>query len=223
MSILSQILAVIAELLLKSEWENLRKKLLLQYVCHQHEKAYLPPLLTLQLLISGEDHRYLRHPGFDWIAICRAVWRRFAWGVTEGASTIEQQIVRVLTGRYERTFRRKLREILLAVLVARTIPKPELPGIYLEIAYFGWRMNGFRQACQRLKLNPMTISLEDAASLVARLKYPEPRVLPKMRLSQIEIRTRHLIMLHKLHLENGVYGYARHNFYKALQDNRCAM
>ena len=63
-----------------------------------------------------------------------------------GASTINQQLVRVLTNRYERTFKRKVKEILLASLVARAIPKTDIPGIYLSVAYFGWRMNGLVQA-----------------------------------------------------------------------------
>src|SRR5207244_8697723 len=106
---------------------------------------------------------------------------RFAAGRREGASTIEQQIVRVLTNRFERTFVRKVHEVLLAALVADLFPKSATPRLYLSIGYFGWRMDGFLQACRRLELRPDILSLDDAADVVARLKYPEPHTAPPSR------------------------------------------
>src|SRR5262245_21594087 len=61
----------------------------------------VPPLIAQRLLVSGEDHRHVLHPGVDPIAICRATWRCIYRGKREGASTIEQQVVRVISGRYE--------------------------------------------------------------------------------------------------------------------------
>ncbi|HUP79560.1 MAG TPA: transglycosylase domain-containing protein, partial [Pirellula sp.] len=137
----------------------------------------------------------------------RAIWRRVASGRREGASTIEQQIVRVITNRFEPTVTRKIRELLLAVLLSEAIPKAEMPNLYLSIGYFGWRMNGFAQACRRLGIRPETISLHEAAGLVARLKYPEPRVPPLSRLTQINRRREHLKHLYRRHLANGTYSY----------------
>ena len=51
-------------------------------------------------LVIGEDHRYYKHPGFDIIGICRAIYKNVFLGKREGASTIEQQLVRVLTEDY---------------------------------------------------------------------------------------------------------------------------
>jgi hypothetical protein len=139
----------------------------------EEQRGPYPPLLFQQLLVSGEDHRHGFHPGFDPIAIARALWRRMTKTSREGASTIEQQLVRVITGRYERTLRRKVKEILLAILVSRCFPRAELPAVYLRIAYYGWRMQGFSQACDRMGINPSQASIADAARLVARLKYPQ--------------------------------------------------
>src|SRR2546426_428607 len=86
-----------------------------------------------------------------------------------------------------------LRGKLLTTLVTEVIPKTILPSIHLEIAYFGWRMNNFCQACKRLDLHPQQISLEDAAAVVARLKYPEPRIAPSKRRCQIQHRKVHLM------------------------------
>lgn len=202
---IGKLVAVIAEHFLRRHWQQLREALASEYSKHQREQEYIPSLMLQKLLISGEDHRYFQHPGFDLIAICRAIWRCLAWGVREGASTIEMQIVRVLTGRYEITLSRKIREILLATLVTRVIPKNEIPAIYIKIAYFGWRMNGFKQACKRLNLHHYSMSLEDSAALIARLKYPEPRIPPFKRLKQIINRRDHLIKLYRKHIKKDVY------------------
>jgi len=87
--LLGKITAAISEHTLKDQWLLLCEDLKKTYSQHQREPEYCPPLILQKLLISGEDHRYFRHPGFDVIAICRAIWRRLAWGMSEGASTIE--------------------------------------------------------------------------------------------------------------------------------------
>ncbi len=205
MQLLAVILRLLAKTLLRQEWARLRVELKMQHSRLQQRGELSPPLVAQCLLVSGEDHRHRRHPGFDIIAIGRALWRGVFLGIREGASTIEQQVVRVLTGRYERTLARKIREILLATLVTEVVAKRWLPAIYLEIGYFGWRMNGFQQACGRLRLQPQSLSLEDAAHLVARLKYPEPSVAPPSRWAQIHGRARHLQALYHRHLYHRTY------------------
>lgn len=160
-----------------------------------------------QLLVSGEDHRHGRHPGFDLVAILRAMVVRFTSGSRQGASTIDQQLVRTLSGRYEWTLRRKIREILLAVLLKRHVPASELPALYLMAGYYGWRMNGLRQACVQLRIDPAMCTLSDAASLVARLKYPQSRVMSAKRALQIATRVAHLLRLRERHLQDGTYAY----------------
>lgn len=187
------------------EWSVVRDRIAREWRLLSRSPAFAPPLLAQQLLVSGEDHRHSRHPGFDVIAIGRAMWRRLSRGTREGASTIEQQIVRVVTGRYERTYRRKMREIVLAVLVAHRFPKAILPAVYLRIGYYGWRMNGYREACLRLGIDCVSLSPHDAAKLVARLKYPQPRQLPHRRELQIDLRARHLCTLYRRHVCTRTY------------------
>jgi membrane carboxypeptidase/penicillin-binding protein PbpC len=146
-------------------------------------------------LIAGEDHRFYHHPGMDPIALCRAAWKTFFCGSRQGASTIAMQLVRTITGRYEKTWRRKLIEILFAILLTHHINKDRLPILYLWIAYYGWRMHSFTQACSRLNINPSSVSELEAAKLVSRLKYPEPCKLNTNRLRQIQYRAQHLIAL----------------------------
>lgn len=202
---IGKILAAALEDALRADWDKVRTRLDAVYIQMDRTLDWTPPLVAQCLLVSGEDHRHARHPGFDLIAIGRACWRRISRRTHEGGSTIEQQIVRVLTGRYERTVARKLREIALATLVARRYAKHRLPAAYLWIGYYGWRMNGYVQACRRLGLSPNSLSSEEAARLVARLKYPQPRKASAHRVSQIERRARHLRALYRRHILDGTY------------------
>jgi membrane carboxypeptidase/penicillin-binding protein PbpC len=145
-----------------------------------------------RLLILGEDHRYNIHPGVDPIAICRALWRTYFCRRPEGGSTIAMQLVRTISGRYEKTPTRKILEIVLAVRLTKHVDRERLPCLYLWVAYYGWRMNNFLQACDRLSIDPNSSSLEDAAQLVARLKYPEPRISNLERKRKIEVRCAYL-------------------------------
>lgn len=146
-----------------------------------------------ELLVAGEDHRIALHPGVDPLALCRAAWRTYGRGRLEGGSTVAMQLVRVLTGRFENSWRRKAREVALAVVATRYVHWSELASLYLMVGYYGWQMNGFRQACARLGIDPKRCSLRDSAMLVARLKYPQPRRCSKARQAQIAGRGEYLI------------------------------
>lgn len=155
-----------------------------------------PTCRMSELLIAGEDRRFSRHPGVDPVALCRALWKTIR-GSRQGGSTIAMQLVRTITGRYERTLVRKIREIALAILLTRYKGRSHLPALYLWVAYYGWKMNGLKQACARLGIDPRSSSEFEAARLVARLKYPEPRLPTDNRTRQIERRARHLLALEK--------------------------
>ena len=204
MRVFSRFLSFFAIWLLHSEWGALQRKLA-KFISAQEGGSYDPPIFAQQLLISGEDHRFFRHGGIDLIAVCRAIWRRVTIGRREGASTIEMQIVRVVSGRYESTLRRKLREMALATLLTRFVPKEQLPALYLRIGYYGWRMNGFKEACQRLRSSADSLMPTETARLVARLKYPQPRQNNLFRRDQINIRGEHLLRLYARHQSEKTY------------------
>jgi len=134
----------------------------------------VPACLT-ECLIAAEDKRFYRHRGIDFYSLARAVYRRATAGERiGGVSTLEQQFVRVLTGRREYSLGRKARELILSTTVESVVPKADIPRLYMVVAYFGWSMNGIHQACRRQGWRLDELSLVQAASLVARLKYPEP-------------------------------------------------
>lgn len=173
-----------------TEWQFIESQLL--GIMADSEKLDISPTLVA-LLIVAEDHRFGRHPGVDPISLCRALWRTLICGKREGGSTIAMQLVRVITGRYEKTLSRKISEIYFAIRITMYVCKPDIPKLYLTIAYFGWRMNGLKQASARLKLNSSSVSLPAAAAVIARLKYPEPRRPTKERLSKIAKRSKYII------------------------------
>lgn len=154
-----------------------------------------PSLRMQMLLIVGEDHRLGSHPGVDAIALARAIWCTCFRGKRQGGSTIAMQLVRTLTGNYQRTLGRKIKEIIFAVRLTRKVGSEKLPLLYLWCAYYGWRMNTFRTACRQLQLDPAQMTLHDEAELVARLKYPQPRNPSAARRAAIKWRGRHLITL----------------------------
>lgn len=209
--LLARVIAFFFRPLVAKKWKILQGRIDIERTYLAHHPELIPPLIVQQLLVSGEDHRHAWHPGFDIIGICRAIWRRTSKGTREGASTIEQQIVRSILGSYERTIWRKVVEIMLSTVVLSTYSKSILPAIYISIGYYGWRMNNYKEACKRLNLRPEFLTLVDAALLVARLKYPEPRMAPNRRIQQIHFRAQHLIVLYKRHVTNGTYRHLNDN------------
>ena len=169
-------------------------RLAIDAVRAEFESADLRPNRRMcELLVAGEDHRIALHPGVDPLALCRAAWRTYGRGRVEGGSTVAMQFVRVLTGRFENSWRRKMREMALAVVATRYAHRSELASLYLLVGYYGWRMNGFGQACRRLGIDPKTCSLRDSAMLIARLKYPQPRDCSVTRWAQIVGRGEYLV------------------------------
>lgn len=173
-----------------NEWVMLQKKVLLLQL--DVSGIEISDELALMLIV-GEDHRFFTHPGVDLLALFRSLWRIFRGFPIEGGSTIAMQLVRVLTGRYQRTIGRKLIEILFAIGVTKLIGKKDLPKMYLMIAYYGWQMNGLHQAAKRLGFNIRNASQDEAARLVARLKYPEPNKPNTWGMEKINNRVSHIL------------------------------
>jgi penicillin-binding protein 1A len=196
---------LLGKVLFVKEWNYVQQVIEKEVELIKKEPNFVSPLILQQVLISGEDHRFFRHKGYDKIAICRVIWKGVTKGMREGGSTIEQQLVRIITGDRRHSMKRKIKEISLAILLSRKYPKIILPSIYLNLAYFGWRMNGISQACKRLDISLQKITLYEAASIVARLKYPEPRSCPLRRKCQIDTRINYLIYLYNKHLKKGYY------------------
>lgn len=135
----------------------------------------ISPIL-FQAFIIAENRRFYFHRGIDFIAILRVILYYLQGRKIQGGSTTEQQLTRVITNRYERTIRRKIHEILLAVCIREVLSKEEILGIYLSIAYFGYKMKGIKAACNEMEYNLEALTLVESVNLVARIRYPEPSI-----------------------------------------------
>lgn len=146
-------------------------------------------------LVLAEDRRFPHHPGFDPLALCRAAWYTSFDGQRQGGSTIAMQLVRTVLGRREPTLRRKAAEVVLAFRLSRYVPVERMPALYLWAAYYGWDMEGFCRAYQRLGIDPRRSTPAEDAGLVARLKYPQPRFHNAAQLARIRTRVAHIVRL----------------------------
>lgn len=127
-----------------------------------------------QALIAAEDRRFLLHRGIDLKGLVRAGFTFLRTGEVQGGSTVTQQLVRVLTADYRYSLQRKFKEMCLACVLDKQVSKNEQARLYLHCAYFGWQMNGLHQVTVRLG-HSGELTKESAASIVARLRYPQPK------------------------------------------------
>ena len=135
--------------------------------------ADLPPHLA-QAIIAIEDRRFYRHGGIDLRGILRAGWRNTqAGGTREGASTITQQLARLMYLSPERAFRRKVQEAVLAIWLESQLTKEDILLRYLNTAYFGAGAYGVDAAARRYfgkKAGELTLS--EAAMLAGLVRAP---------------------------------------------------
>lgn len=158
----------------------------------------------IDFLISAEDHRFRYHTGVDPIAILRAIYVYIRYGRYQGASTIEQQFIRTVTCRYERTKLRKFREQLLALLLDFHIKDKDLIArSYINVAFYGSGLNGLNSFLVRKQLNIITLTEDDMLALVSRLKYPEPLIYSDKWHSKILARINYTkVRYYKYHVDS---------------------
>ena len=103
----------------------------------------------IQAFLAAEDERFYRHRGVDPVGLMRAGINLFTTGErTQGGSTITMQLARNFFLTRERTYERKIREILLALEIERTLSKDEILELYLNKIYLGQRAYGVAAAAQ---------------------------------------------------------------------------
>lgn len=148
-------------------------------------------------LIVAEDHRFNYHYGFDVIAILRAAVNFFYKKKLEGASTIQQQLIRTMSGRYEITLKRKIIEITASYCLTIIKSKSYISEKYICVAYYGTNLSSAEEAL--LKLSKIYgLSFDDDAlyfALIASLKYPIPLTVNEKWICKHKKRIEHIISL----------------------------
>ena len=94
--------------------------------------------IYLEAVVAVEDRRFYSHPGFDLLAMGRALWNDLrAWSFVEGGSTITQQLARNLYFTQEKSPVRKAAEIMMALRLEQMCSKEDILELYLNSIYFG--------------------------------------------------------------------------------------
>lgn len=107
------------------------------------------PLSMRQAFLSAEDDRFFEHPGVDYQGILRAAFNLILTGQRgQGGSTITMQLARNFYLSSEKTYLRKLNEILLALKIERELDKEKILELYLNKIYLGNRSYGVAAAAQ---------------------------------------------------------------------------
>ncbi|MHC2623264.1 penicillin-binding protein 1A [Bradyrhizobium huanghuaihaiense] len=133
----------------------------------------LPPYLP-KAFIAIEDRRYYSHFGIDPIGILRAlVTNVLHRGVSQGGSTLTQQLAKNLFLTQERTMQRKLQEAELAIWLERKHSKDEILELYLNRVYFGSGAYGVEAAAQKyFGKSARNVTVAEAAMLAGLVKSP---------------------------------------------------
>lgn len=142
---------------------------------HSSWTAYsqLSPHLIYAVL-SAEDSRFFQHRGVDY----REIWHSISENIRHqsyrrGASTITQQLVKLITGQSQKTLMRKMRETVGAKLLEATFTKKEILTWYLNLAHFGSYANGIREAAHHyFHTTPERLTLNESIHLALILPGP---------------------------------------------------
>lgn len=128
----------------------------------------------LRAVIAAEDHRFYEHHGVDKLRILKAAWvNLFGGGRLEGASTISQQLAKNLFFTFQRTYQRKIRELLVALQIEARYEKPEILEAYVNQIAFGVGAYGIEQAARTFfGKSAQQLSLPEAALLAGLPKSP---------------------------------------------------
>src|SRR5499427_9462073 len=133
----------------------------------------LPPYLP-KAFVAIEDRRFYAHYGIDPIGLARAVLANLMHrGVSQGGSTITQQLAKNLFLTQERTLTRKLQEVVLALWLEHKYSKSQILELYLNRVYFGAGAYGVDAAAQRyFGKSARNVTLAESALLAGLVKSP---------------------------------------------------
>lgn len=142
------------------------------------------PIHTQNAFIAAEDIRFYRHKGIDLYRILGALRSNLRSGtLSEGASTITQQLAKLTHLSAEKTIRRKLEEIWLALQIEKHYTKDEILEMYLNTVYFGRGTYGIQAAAKAyFGIDAHELDITQSASLAAIIKAPSvyaPHISPE--------------------------------------------
>ena len=142
------------------------------------------PAAMKQAILAAEDERFYQHGGIDTLGMARAaIMNLTSGGKKQGASTITQQVARNFFLSSEKTYTRKLYEVLLSFKIEHNLSKDQILELYVNQIFLGQRAYGFSAAAQIYFGKPLKdLTPAEAAMLAGLPKAPStfnPVVNPK--------------------------------------------
>lgn len=149
------------------------------------------PRHLVQAVLAIEDRRFYRHFGVDPIGMGRAaVVNLLAGEVRQGGSTITQQLAKMMFLSRERTFKRKIQEVILALWLENSLSKDEILVRYLNKVYLGAGAYGIDGAAQRyFNKSARGLTLAESAMLAGLIRAPS-HLAPTRNLEAARTRAR---------------------------------
>jgi len=128
----------------------------------------------IKAVISVEDQRFYEHSGVDAIRIAASAIRNFETGRrSEGGSTITQQLARQSFLTRDKTYRRKMKEVILAAYIEKMYEKNEILELYLNKVYFGGGLYGVEAASRGyFGKSSHDLTVDEAALLAGLIQSP---------------------------------------------------
>jgi penicillin-binding protein 1A len=166
------------------------------------------PQVMKDAVLAAEDARFYQHGGVDYKGVARAALENLRDARSQGASTITMQVARNFYLSTEKTFTRKIYEILLALKIESLLGKDQILELYMNQIFLGQRANGFSAAAEIYfgkKLKDVTVA--EAAMLAGLPKAPSaynPVTNPK----RATLRQRYII---ERMFSNGFITEAQHD------------
>ena len=143
---------------------------------------HMSPYL-IKATLAAEDRKFFDHRGYDTEGILRAALANFKSGsVKQGGSTVTQQLAKDLFLSADKSYERKIKELIWALRLERVYRKKEILEIYLNRAYLGAGLYGVKAASETyFGKSPANLTLAEAALIAGLLKAPSrysPRANP---------------------------------------------
>ena len=136
----------------------------------EERRIFMPivqtPKVMQDAVLAIEDARFYRHNGVDYLGVLRAGLAQFNKAKSQGASTITMQVARNFYLSTEKTFTRKIYEILLALKIERLLGKQQILEVYMNQIFLGQRAYGFAAASEIYFGKPLAaVTVAEAAML----------------------------------------------------------
>jgi penicillin-binding protein 1A len=152
------------------------------------------PAVMKHAVLSAEDDRFYEHGGVDWTGVIRAMLTNaLSLSKSQGASTITMQVARNFYLSSEKTYTRKLYELLLTFKIESAMTKDQILELYMNQIYLGHRAYGFAAAARTYFGKPLADVTPAEAAILAGIPKAPSRYNPLTNLPRAQIRQHYVL------------------------------